>query len=354
MFLQGWMERMSHTVRLEPSGHTFEVADGVSILAAGLEAGFALPFSCRQGVCRSCRGTLLEGEIDYGEVHPAYLSEADRAKGAVHLCQAKPLSDVTLQVRELEGLAGVRVAKIPCRVAEITKAAPDVSIVKLRLPLNENMMFAAGQHIEFLLPDEKRRNYSIASKPSIEGVTQIELHIRHIPGGYFTENVLSKMKARDLMRFEGPLGSFYLRTDSQKPVLMVGGSTGFAPLKSMCEQIFERGLNETRPVTLYWGARTREGLYMLDIAEEWALSQKNFRFVPVLSEPTPACNWSGRTGLVHEAAFSDIPDMSAMEAYVCGPSVMVEAARSSFIEQRSLAEDAFYADAFLTAADTAA
>jgi CDP-4-dehydro-6-deoxyglucose reductase len=345
---------MSLSVRLEPSGHTFQVASGDSILAAGLNAGFALPFSCRQGVCRSCRGTLISGEVDMGDVHPAYLSEADRAKGAVHLCQAKPLSDVTIQVRELEGLAGVRVAKIPCRVAEITKAAPDVSIVKLRLPLNENMMFAAGQHIEFLLPDEKRRNYSIASKPSIEGVTQIELHIRHMPGGYFTENVLSKMKARDLMRFEGPLGSFYLRTETQKPILMVAGSTGFAPLKSMCEQIFERNINASRPVTLYWGARTRDGLYMLALAEEWARTQKNFRFVPVLSEPTPACNWTGPTGLVHEAVLADIADMSGTEAYVCGPPAMVEAARETFIGKAGLAEDAFYADSFLTAVDTAA
>lgn len=345
---------MSHRVRLEPSGHTFEVEDGSSILVAGLNAGFALPFSCRQGVCRSCRGAILEGQIDHGDVHPAYLNDAERAKGIAHLCQARPLSDVVVQVRELEGLAGVRVAKVPCRVAEIVRAAPDVSIVKLRLPLNENMMFAAGQHIEFLLPGDVRRNYSIASKPSIEGVTAIELHIRHIAGGYFTENVLAKLKVRDLMRFEGPLGGFYLRADSDKPIVMVAGGTGFAPLKSMCEYIFERRINETRPLALYWGARTREGLYMLALAEEWARSRKNFQFVPVLSEPTAGCAWSGRTGLVHEAVLADYADLSALEAYVCGPPAMVEAARASFIGRRGMSEDSFFADAFFTAADTAA
>ena len=342
---------MSHWVTLKPSDHKFEVAEGQTVLQAGLEAGFALPFSCRQGVCRTCRGSVLEGAFDFGDVHPAYLSEADRARGQAHLCQAKPLSDMVIEVRELEGLAGVKVSKVPCRVAKIERPAPDVTILHLRLPMNENMMFVAGQHVELLLAGDRRRTYSIASKPSIEGVTALELHIRHIPGGFFTDDLLGKIKERELMKFEGPLGSFFLRTDSEKPIVMVAGDTGFSPIKSMCEAAFERNIDERRPITLYWGGRTRRDLYRIELPVAWAQARPNFKFVPVLSEPTPDCNWSGRTGFAHAAAMSDLSDMSAVQVYACGAPLMIEAARRDFIETCGLPADEFFAETFLTEAD---
>ena len=343
---------MSFKVTLQPSGHSFDVEPGDSILRTGLAAGFAIPFSCRQGVCRNCRGKLVSGEVDLGDVHPAYLSEEERARGYVHLCQATARSDVTFEIRELEGLAGVTVRKVPCRIAKIERPAPDVSILHLRLPMNENMIFVAGQHIEFILPDEVRRTYSIATKPNVDGVTAIEVHIRHVPGGLFSDSMLAKMKERDLMKFEGPLGSFHLHMDSTKPILMLASGTGFAPIKSMLEFAFERGLHKQRPITLYWGGRTRKDLYRAELPEAWAAEHPEFRFVPVLSEATPDCAWQGRTGLVHLAALADRPDMKGCEVYACGAPAMVEAARHDFTGKASLPATDFHADAFLTRADS--
>lgn len=345
---------MSHRVTLQPSGHAFDVQEGESILRAGLAAGFAIPFSCKQGVCRNCRAQILSGEVDPGDVHPAYLSHTERAAGLVHLCQATARSDVSFKIREVDGFGGITTRQVPCRIARMERPAPDVTILHLRLPMNENMMFVAGQHIELLLPDGVRRSYSIATKPAVDGVTAIELHIRHVPGGLFSDTMLAGLKERALLRFEGPLGSFALRTDSDRPILLVASGTGFAPIKAMLAWAFEKSLHRQRPISLYWGARTRRDLYQLDVPEAWAAAQPGFRFVPVLSEPGPDCAWQGRTGLVHAAAMQDLPDMRGIEAYACGAPAMVAAARRDFTALCHLPEDAFLADAFLTTADTLA
>jgi CDP-4-dehydro-6-deoxyglucose reductase, E3 len=338
---------MSHTVTLKPSGHRFEVKEGQSILQAGLDAGFMMPYSCRTGVCRTCRGTLREGKVNYGAVHPTYLPDTDKAKGFALLCQAQPLSDLVIEVRELEGMAGLRPRMIPCRIEKLEKPAPDVAVMGLRLPMNENFRFLAGQYIDVLLKEAKRRSYSIANAPKPEGVTFLEVHVRHTPGGLFTDHVFSKAKVRDLLRFEGPLGTFYLREDSDKPIVMVASGTGFAPIKAMCEAAFERDLK--RPITLYWGCRARRDLYMLDVPASW--QRENFKFIPVLSDPTPECQWTGRTGFVHRAVMQDFPDMSGVQVYACGAPVMVDAARADFGSQCGLPAEEFFADSFLTEAD---
>ncbi len=340
---------MGHRVTLKPSAHSFEVPEGQSILQAGLDAGFMMPYSCRTGVCRTCRGTLLEGRVDYGAVHPTYLPDSDKAKGYALLCQAKPLSDVVVEVHELAGVAGIRPRKIPCRVEKIERPAPDVAILNLRLPMNENFRFLAGQYIDFLLKDGKRRSYSIANPPRPEGVTALELHVRHTPGGAFTDQVFSTLKVRDLLRFEGPLGTFFLREESDKPIVMVASGTGFAPIKAMCESALQRGLK--REMTLYWGCRAKRDLYMLDVPQGWKAD--NFRFVPVLSDPTPECQWIDRTGFVHRAVMRDFSDMSGVQVYACGAPVMVDAARRDFVAQCSLPAEEFFADSFLTEADKA-
>jgi len=339
---------MTYTVTLKPSGHRFEVPQDKSILQAGLDAGFMMPYSCRQGVCRTCRGTLQEGRVDYGDVHPSYLPDSDKAKGYALLCQARPLSDVVVEVHELEGIAGLKPRIIPCRIEKLEKPAADVAVLGLRLPMNEQFRFVAGQYVDFLLKDGKRRSYSIANPPKPEGVTFLELHVRHTVGGLFTDHLFSKAKVRDLLRFEGPLGTFYLR-EGDKPIVMVAGGTGFAPIKAMCESAFERGL--TRPITLYWGCRTRKDLYM-DLPQSW--NAPGFRFVPVLSDATPECQWTGRTGFVHRAVMEDFPDLSGHQVYACGAPAMVEAARRDFGLQCRLPAEEFFADSFLTEADKAA
>lgn len=331
---------MTHRVTLQPSGHSYEVSPGQNILQAGLDAGHMLPYSCRSGVCRTCRGTVLEGKVDYGSVHPTYLPDSDKAKGYALLCQAKPLSDLVVEVREVKGM---RPRVIPCRVERLEKPAPDVAVLGLRLPMNENFRFLAGQYIDFLLKDAKRRSYSLATRPDPGGVTALEIHVRHTPGGLFTDHVFSSLKVRDLLRFEGPLGSFYLREESEKPIVMLASGTGFAPIRSICELALEKKIQ--RPITLYWGCRLKRDLYQFDVAEKW--SAPNFKFVPVLSDE----KWSGRTGFVHRAVMEDFPDLSGAQVYACGAPIVIESARRDFSAQCGLPPEEFYADSFLTEAD---
>jgi len=336
---------MVHRVTLKPSGHSFEVPDGKTVLQAGLDAGLELPYSCREGVCRTCRGTIKEGSVDYGHVSPRYLSEDDKAKGYALLCQAKPLVDLVVEVRELAGLHGIRPKILPARVERLEKPAPDVAILGVKLPANANFKFVAGQYVDLLLKDGKRRSYSIANPPADEGVGALEFHIRQTPGGLFTEQVFSTLKVRDLLRFEGPLGTFYLREESDKPIVMVASGTGFAPIKAICEYAQAKGI--TRPITLYWGCRVARDLYLNDMAKSWA--RPGFTYVPVLSDE----KWAGRMGFVHRAVMEDFPDMSAVQVYACGAPVMVEAARRDFSAQCGLPSEEFYADSFITEADKA-
>jgi CDP-4-dehydro-6-deoxyglucose reductase, E3 len=332
---------MTFKVTLQPSGHSFEVPEGKNVLQAGLDAGRMLPYSCRAGVCRTCRGTIKEGSVDYGMVHETYLPESDKAKGYALLCQAKPLSDLVVEVREVQG---VRPRIIPCRVERLEKPAPDVAVIGLRLPMNENFRFLAGQYIDFLLKEGKRRSYSLATRPDPAGVTALEIHVRHTPGGAFTDHVFDKLKVRDLLRFEGPLGSFYLREDSEKPIVMVASGTGFAPLKAICEHAREKKI--ARPITLYWGCRLKRDLYQLEVAQSWP----HVKFIPVLSDEP----WAGRTGFVHRAVMEDFPDLSGHQVYACGAPIVVESARRDFSAQCKLPADEFFADSFLTEADKAA
>jgi CDP-4-dehydro-6-deoxyglucose reductase len=235
-------------------------------------------------------------------------------------------------------------------VQRLEKVADDVMIVGLKLPANERLQFLAGQYIDFLLKGGERRSFSMANAPHADEL--LELHIRQVAGGSFTEHVFGKMKERDILRLEGPLGSFFLREDSAKPIVLVASGTGFAPIKSIIESSVHRQV--TRPMVLYWGARRPKDLYLNALAEKWAREQPNFRYVPVISEARPEDAWTGRTGFVHRAVMEDLPDLSAHQVYACGVPIMVDSARRDFIAQCKLPEDEFYADSFTTAADLAA
>jgi CDP-4-dehydro-6-deoxyglucose reductase len=338
---------MGFTVTLQPSGHAFEVPEGQNVLQAGLGAGHMLPYSCRAGVCRTCRGTILEGKVDYGLVHDTYLPESDKAKGYALLCQAKPLSDLVVEVREVQG---VRPKIIPCRVEKLDKPAPDVAIIGLRLPMNENFRFLAGQYIDFLLKDGKRRSFSLATPPHDDKL--LELHVRHVPQGFFTDALFTQYKGREILRFEGPLGSFYLRETSDKPIIFVAGGTGFAPIKAIIEHALHHQV--PREMVLYWGARSLVDLYLPHLPGTWQTSHPNFTYIPVLSEPKPEDAWSGRTGFVHEAVMADFPDMSGYQVYACGAPLMIDAAKRDFTQRCGLPADEFFADSFTYAAETEA
>ncbi len=340
---------MSYTIRIQPSGHVFESGPEETILDAALRQGVMMPYGCRSGACGACRGKVTSGRVDHGGTLDVVLEPRDREAGAALFCRARALSDLTIECREArKSLDDLPIKTLPARVRRMTRAAPDVMLLELTLPANERLHFLAGQYVEILLKDGQRRAFSLANAP--EQGEHLELHVRHAPGGQFTEHVFSTMKERDILRLNGPHGSFFLREDSDKPIVMVAGGTGFAPIKSIIAHAIAIGMK--RSITLYWGGRTRADLYLLPLAERWASEHDFLHFVPVLSEPRIDDNWSGRIGLVHLAAMKDFPDLSGRQTYVCGSPAMVAAARGDFVGKCSLADEDFIADAFESAASS--
>ncbi|NML13972.1 CDP-6-deoxy-delta-3,4-glucoseen reductase [Azohydromonas caseinilytica] len=344
---------MSYKIDVQPAGLSFEV-DGETILAAAIRQGIGLPYGCKDGACGSCKSKLLEGQVTHGLHQHKALSEAEEAAGLILTCCATPQSNCVIEARSVPGAGEFPVRKLPVRVISIDKPAPDVAVLKLQLPANMPFEYHAGQYIEFLLRDGARRSYSMANPPHAGPIEAsapptMELHIRHMPGGLFTDQVFSTLKPRDILRIEGPFGSFFLREDSDKPMVLLASGTGLAPVKAIIEQMQAKGL--TRPAVLYWGCRRKADLYMHDWALQAASQLPWLRYVPVLSEPLPEDQWSGRTGFVHEVVMTDLPDLSGHQVYACGAPVMVEAAHRDFTSRCGLPDEEFYADAFTSEAD---
>ncbi|MCF7977747.1 MAG: CDP-6-deoxy-delta-3,4-glucoseen reductase [Chromatiaceae bacterium] len=331
------------SVRTEPAGHQFDVAPDQTILEAASAQRIGLPYGCRQGTCGSCTAQLLAGEVQYPNGKTAALD--GQPADACLTCQAVPTTDLVLRVAELERLSDIEVRTLPCRLAEKTRLNHDVMRLRLKLPEGQRLAFVAGQYLEFMLRDGARRAYSIANPPHDDEL--LELHVRRVPRGRFSDEVFEQMQERCILRIRGPLGTFVLREDAERPILMVGGGTGFAPLKAMLEHAFHRGIE--RPIHLYWGVRSQRDLYLPELPAAWAEAHPNFRWVPVLSEPDP--DWTGRSGWVHEAVLEDHPALTDFDCYLSGPPAMVEAGRSAF-EAAGLAIEHLFSDAFEYAADS--
>ncbi len=344
---------MSFQVRVLPSGRQFQTEADETILAAALRQGVALPYGCRNGACGSCKGSVIGGDLKQGPHAVGTLDEREKALGKALFCCAYALSDITIECREVVGDGAMLVKKLPSRVISMVRASDDVMILKLQLPATERMQFLAGQYVDFILKDGKRRSYSIAQSPHIDG--PLEFHLRHLPGGVFTDFVFSAtapaMKERDILRFEGPLGSFFLREDVDKPIVMLASGTGFAPLKAMIEYMHHVKIR--RPVVLYWGGRRPKDLYMHQLCLSWANMMPELTYIPVISDALAEDHWTGRTGLVHKAVMEDIPNLSAYQVYACGAPIMVSSAREELIAQCALPENEFYADAFISEAELA-
>jgi len=339
---------MPFKVTLQPSGHSFPIAADTTLLQAALDVGLTIPYGCRNGACGACKCRVITGKVDPGGAAEHVLPPADAAAGFALACCAKPLSDLSVEVREVVGQDDIPLRTMPCRIHELRQLADDVMIMRLKLPANERLQFVAGQYIEFILPEDKRRAFSLANAPHEDDL--LELHLRLIPGGTFTERVFSSMRERDILRFEGPFGTFHLHEDSLKPIVMVAGGTGFAPIKALVEHAIHSRID--RPIAIYWGAKNLQELYLPELPQQWATAHANISYIPVLSEPTTADAWSGRTGLVHEAVLADFADLSGYQAYVCGAPVMVEAAQRDFLA-RGLPASEFFADIFSYAAKSA-
>jgi CDP-4-dehydro-6-deoxyglucose reductase, E3 len=331
---------MSYQVTIQPSGHHFHVQANEPILNAAIEAGVNLPYGCRNGACGACKGKVVSGDVTHLNHQGTALTSAEIEAGMALFCCATPLTDLVIESREVAGDA-IRPRILPVRVEKMEKRSHDVMALFLKLPSNERLQFMAGQYIEFIMKDGKRRAFSLANAPHDDQF--LELHLRLIPGGAFTEYVFNEMQEKAILRIEAPFGSFYLRENSQKPMVMVAGGTGFAPIKGIIEHLIHQNIQ--REVRLYWGAKTLEDLYMLDLPKNWASMMPNIQFVPVLSEPLPSDAWQGRVGLVHQAVLDDFNDLSAYEVYCCGAPGMVEAALKDF-QAQGLPADAFFSDAF--------
>jgi len=344
---------VSYQVTLKTSGKQFTVNQDETVLEAALRQNINLPYGCKNGACGSCKGKVLEGQVTHGQHSESAMSRADETGGATLFCCAHPLSNLLIEAREVQGAGDIAIRKVPCRVNAISRHGSDVAILKLQLPASERFQFLAGQYLEFLLKDGQRRAYSIANAPEQEG--PLELHIRHLPGGLFTDFVFAAkdpaLKEKDILRFEGPLGSFFLREDSKKPIIFVAAGTGFAPIKSIIEQMQAKKIQ--RPISLYWGGRRPSDLYMNSLCETWAQDLPDFKYIPVISDALPEDAWDGRSGFVHEAVMTDHPNLKDFQIYACGAPVMVNAARQDFSSQCHLPEEEFFADSFTSAADLA-
>jgi CDP-4-dehydro-6-deoxyglucose reductase len=344
---------MAFTVTVQPSGRQFIVQDDERVLDAALRQGIVLPYGCKNGACGSCKAKVLEGRVEMGPHSPSALRPGDPAQGFALMCCSEPQSDLVIESRVIAAAGDIPVRKMPCRIASIERAAPDVAVLKLQLPANERLQYLAGQYLEMVLRDGTRRSYSMASAPHL--AEQVELHIRHMPGGRFTDALFGvtqpAVKERDILRFEAPLGTFFLREDSAMPIVMVASGTGFAPIKALVEQAQFKNL--ACPITLYWGGRRPGDLYRNELCEKWAAELAHFRYVPVVSDALPEDGWSGRTGVVHRAVMEDFPDLSGHRVYACGSPVVVKAAQRDFTQECGLPEEAFHADAFTSEADLA-
>ncbi|HEX4523164.1 MAG TPA: CDP-6-deoxy-delta-3,4-glucoseen reductase [Casimicrobiaceae bacterium] len=341
---------MPHQITIKPSEHSFACDEDETVLAAAMRADLMIPYGCRNGACGTCKSHLLEGVVDYGHYQPGTLTDTEKRQGYALLCVARPQSDLVVEVREVRKAGDIRIRKLPCRIEKIDKVAADVAIVSLKLPANDRLQYLAGQYVDFLLKDGRRRSFSIATAPEDDAL--LDLHIRHVPGGYFSGQLFNEFKGREILRIEGPLGNFFLREESDKPIIFVAGGTGFAPIKAIIEHAFHHDID--RQIVLYWGVRSRADLYLPDLPVEWQRAHSNFTFIPVLSDPLPDDRWPGRTGFVHKAVMTDFADLSGYQVYACGGPAMIDVARREFTELRQLPPEAFYADSFTYAAQVEA
>ncbi len=343
---------MTFQITVQPSGRSFVANADETLLTAGIRQGIGLPYGCKDGACGSCKCKKLSGQVTHSAYQPKALSDDELAAGYVLTCCASANSDVVLESRQVTDESAYPIKKLPVRVSALERASADVMVVTLQLPANDTFKYHAGQYVEFLLRDGSRRSYSMASAPHLQAdKPMMELHIRHMPGGKFTDHVFGGMKEKEILRIEGPYGSFFLREDSDKPIVLLASGTGFAPIKAILQHMQHQGI--TRPVALYWGGRRPADLYQSAWLEAQCAAMPNLRYVPVVSNAQPEDQWTGRTGFVHQAVLQDTPDLSGHQVYACGAPVVVASAQRDYIAA-GLPEEEFFADAFTSELDKVA
>ncbi|MDR0274524.1 MAG: CDP-6-deoxy-delta-3,4-glucoseen reductase [Burkholderiaceae bacterium] len=345
---------MTFTITVQPSARNFQAQPGETLLAAGIRQGIGLPYGCQDGACGACKCKVLTGNVTLGPHLDKALSPEERAQGYILTCRAAATGNVTLHAPQVTQAGAFPVKKMPARVARLERLVPDVMRVLLQLPAGEVMRYHAGQYIEIVLPGGARRGYSMAGAPHTllaGGAPVVDLHIRYMPGGKFTGHVFGGMKEKEILRIEGPYGSFRLQEDSPKPIVLLAAGTGFAPIKAIIEHL--QFLGSARPAALYWGGRRPADLYMDAWVKAKLGEMPHLSYVPVISDALPEDGWRGRTGFVHLAVLQDLPDLSGHQVYACGAPVVIDSARRDYVQQAGLPPQEFYADAFISEADKA-
>ena len=343
---------MSFNVRVLPSGRSFAAGADEPLLAAAIRQGIGLPYGCKDGACGSCKCKMLEGSVVHGTHQLKALTPQEQADGFILTCCGVAHSDVVIESRQVTDESAFPVRKMPVRVASLQRLSADVMVIRLQLPASDTLKYHAGQYVEFMLAGGARRSYSMANAPHTQQQAPgIELHVRHMPGGKFTDHVFGAMKEKDILRIEGPYGSFFLREDSAKPLVLLASGTGFAPLKALVEHMQHKGI--TRTATLYWGGRRPADLYMHDWMLAKAAEMPHLRYIPVVSDALPEDGWSGRTGFVHKAVLQDFHDLSGHQVYACGAPIVVESAQREYTATAGLPVEEFFADSFTSEADKA-
>lgn len=333
---------MSFSVTNQRNDSNFMTNPGETILDAALRDHRIYPYGCRSGVCGACKSTLVTGKVDYGDYEDFVLSDEEIEQGKLLLCQATPLENVVIDVDEIMSGQNIQIKMLPCRVARLEKLADDVMQVFLTLPKSQQFNFIPGQYIDIMLKDGQRRSFSIANLPQQLNDQGLELHIRHVPDGHFTPKVFNAMRVRDLLRFEGPFGTYFLQSDPDTPIIMVAGGTGFSPVKGLIEQALST--NPAQRIHLFWGARDEQDLYLNELATKWARVHPNFIYTPVLSDSTSG-SWNGASGWVHETVVASYKMFAGVDVYASGPPVMVDAVRDS-MSTRGMHSERFFFDSF--------
>jgi len=336
---------MPNKVTIHPSGHQFEVDDGEAILDAAMRQNIDLPYGCRGGACGSCVGYIVNGEVYYDD-EPIALDDEMMANKQALFCIAKTRADLEISIDEITTADSFEIRQFGCHVSSKNHLCHDVIALKITLDNNERLQYHAGQYIEFILEDGKRRAFSIANAPHNDDL--IELHIRHVDGGLFTDFLFASMPENSSLQMQAPLGQFYLREDRKRPIVMMGGGTGFGPLKAMIEHI--EYISFDQPVHLFMGVRALRDLYMDEMAKQWIEKNKNLSFIPVLSDPMTEDNWQGESGFVHQVVANHFKDLSGFDIYMSGPPPMINAAVDLFTQQGASKENMF-SDAFEYSAD---
>ena len=334
---------MGHQIHNISNNSTFTSEQDEPVLQAALRNGHLYPYGCQSGACGACKARLVSGSVHHLRRNPAVLSDQELEQGLCLLCQAIPEGDIEIEVQEIARAKEIEIKTLPTRIRQKELLCDDVVRIFLSLPSTQKFEYLPGQYINILLKDGRERAFSIANTPDSAAENGLELHIRIVPGGLYSPQVKDALQVKDIVRIQGPFGTYFLRKEEPRPIVMVAGGTGFAPVKGLIEDAIEAGFDQG--ITLYWGARTQKDLYLDDLARTWADSLPGFSYIPVLSDSSEDSDWQGRTGFVHQAIAEDISDAADLSVYASGPPVMVDAVRDTLLE-RGLENDFFYSDAF--------